>query len=238
MPVIVNPDRVAGATEAIDKHKAQILVMDDGFQHRRLARDLDIVTIDATNPFGYGRVLPAGLLRESMTGLRRAGAVVLTRCDLVSDYEIGQIEAQILQINPDLLVARSVHAPSGLHYADGSQDELDMLRDKTIFAFCGLGNPNSFLQTITRYGGQLVGSRLFNDHHAYTESDLAEVYHQCGGAQLVLTSQKDWTKIAQLSMPEGSLPLAYLPVKLRFTVGGESLTALIDSVLADRMTLS
>jgi len=82
--VIVNPDRVAGAAEAIEKHAAKVLIMDDGFQHRRLARNLDIAAIDATQPFGYGRMLPAGLLREPVSSLNRAGAVVITRCDQVT----------------------------------------------------------------------------------------------------------------------------------------------------------
>ena len=83
--VIINPDRVAGAVEAIKKFGAKILIMDDGFQHRRLARDLDIVTIDATQPFGYEKIFPAGLLREPLTSLRRADAVVITRCDQISE---------------------------------------------------------------------------------------------------------------------------------------------------------
>ena len=240
VPVIVNPDRVAGAAEAVGKRKAQVLVMDDGFQHRRLARDLDIVTIDATNPFGYGRLLPAGLLREPPAGLRRARAAVLTRCNLVGEWAVSEIEAQALQINPDLIVARSMHAPAGLHYADGASHDLDALAGVKVFAFCGLGNPESFLQTIEACGGRLVGSRLFNDHHAYTQGDLAEVQRQAGAAEarIVLTSQKDWTKIAELPRPPGALPFAYLSVELRFTAGGESVRALIDHVLAGRMAKS
>ncbi|MBN2129221.1 MAG: tetraacyldisaccharide 4'-kinase, partial [Sedimentisphaerales bacterium] len=92
VPVIVNPDRVAGAAEAIRSHGAQVLLMDDGFQHRRLGRDLDIVAVDATCPFGYGRLLPAGLLREPLSGLTRAHAVVLTRSDQVSEETLRQIE--------------------------------------------------------------------------------------------------------------------------------------------------
>ena len=91
MPVIVNPDRVAGAQTAIDEHGAQILIMDDGFQHRRMGRDLDIVTIDATCPFGYGRILPAGLLREPISGLARAKAVIVTRCDLAEQTQLESI---------------------------------------------------------------------------------------------------------------------------------------------------
>ncbi len=234
VPVIVNPDRIAGATEAIRGHGAQVLLMDDGFQHRRLARDLDIVAIDATVPFGYGRLLPAGFLREPISGLKRADAVVLTRCDLVSEDALDRIKARILPIQPDLIVARSVHAPAGIYYADGARHDLDELRGKKVFAFCGLGNPASFLRTIEACGCELVGSQTFNDHHAYTDRDLADIHHKAGlhGAQLLLTSQKDWTKIARLALPLNPPLLAYLAVELRFTAGGESVTALIDRALA------
>ncbi|MBN1360825.1 MAG: tetraacyldisaccharide 4'-kinase [Sedimentisphaerales bacterium] len=234
LPVVVNPDRVAGAAEAIREHQAQVLLMDDGFQHRRLGRDLDIVAIDATVPLGYGRLLPAGLLREPVTGLRRAGAVVLTRCDLVSEYALAEIEARILQIHPDLPIARSRHVPVALHHANGSRHGLDELRGKRVFAFCGLGNPTSFLRTVEACGGKLVGSRTFNDHHAYTDRDLADVHSQARSlnAEFVVTSQKDWTKIARLTVPDAPPLLAYLVVELRFTAGGDSVTALIDTVLA------
>ncbi|MBN1510269.1 MAG: tetraacyldisaccharide 4'-kinase [Sedimentisphaerales bacterium] len=233
-PVIVNPDRVAGATEAIRGHGAQVLLMDDGFQHRRLARDLDIVAVDATVPFGYGRLLPAGLLREPIGGLKRADVVVLTRCNLVSEGALSQIETQILQIKPDLVIARSIHAPVGLHYADGAHHDLDELQGKKVFAFCGLGNPASFRRTVEACGCELVGSQTFNDHHAYTDRDLADIHHKARshGAQLLLTSQKDWTKIARLALPLNPPLLAYLVVELRFTAGGESVTALIDRALA------
>ncbi len=240
LPVIVNPDRVAGAAQAIADHKAQILVMDDGFQHRRLARDLDIVTIDATSPFGYGRLLPAGLLREPMAGLGRAGVVVLTRCDLVSEYALAQIEAQVLQVNPDLPITRSIHAPVSVHHADGFSSNLEGLRGKKVFACCGLGNPASFLRTVEACGCQLLGSRTFNDHHTYTDRDLADLHERARsfGAELLLTSQKDWTKIARLPLPQNPPLLAYLAVELRFTAGGESLTALIDRVQAGTMVRS
>jgi len=94
--VIVNPDRVAAAKEAIEKFNAEVVLMDDGFQHRRLRRDLDIVAIDATCPFGYGRLLPGGLLREPATALKRAQAAVITRCDQVDSDQVEQIKKKLL----------------------------------------------------------------------------------------------------------------------------------------------
>lgn len=237
VPVVVNADRVAGAAEAIRNYGAQVLVMDDGFQHRRLARDLDIVAIDGTLPFGYGRVLPAGLLREPVAGLRRAHAVVLTRCDQASEDVLSHIEQEIRRINRNLVVARSIHAPVGVRTAEGTEIPLDQMRGKRVFAFCGIGNPQAFFRTIERLGATVAGSRVFDDHYRYTADDLNAVRSQARKQQasVVLTTQKDWTKIVRSGPPRGDPPLAYLVIDLRITAGEEMLTALIDRVLDGRM---
>lgn len=240
VPVVVNPDRVAGAAEAIRAHKAQAVVMDDGFQHRRLARDLDIVAIDSTGPFGYGRVLPAGLLREPVTGLKRAHAVVLTRCDQVPDEALSRIEEEIRRINRNLVIARSVHAPVAVRTAVGAEVPLDQLRGKRVFAFCGIGNPKSFSRTLSQLGATIVGARAFDDHYRYAPGDLKAVQDQARNleATLVLTTQKDWTKIVKAGLPQQEPTLAYLAIDLRITAGEELLTTLIDRVLGGRISRS
>jgi tetraacyldisaccharide 4'-kinase len=235
--VVVNPDRVAGAAEAMERHKAQVLIMDDGFQHRRLGRDLDIVALDATRPFGYGRMLPAGLLREPVTGLRRAQAVVLTRCDQVSEETLTSIEETVRRITSDLVVVRSIHAPVGVTTTDGKQIGLGELRGQHVFAFCGLGNPGSFFRTIESLGALLVGSRAFADHQRYTARDIEQVRREAGArkATLLLTTQKDWTKLAPPAGPAAPPTLAHLTVELRIIAGVERLTALIDRALGGTM---
>jgi tetraacyldisaccharide 4'-kinase len=235
--VVVNPDRVAGAAEAIQRYGAQVLVMDDGFQHRRLGRDLDIVAIDATQPFGYGKVLPAGLLREPITGLRRAHAVVLTRCNQVSEETLRDIEEDIRRVNPGLVIARSIHAPVGTKTCDGTEIGIDALRGQRLFAFCGIGNPPSFFQTLEGLGGILVGSRVYDDHHSYAADELDQVHREAAArkASLVLTTQKDWTKIARLPGFAEPPALACLTIESRLTAGGQELTALIDRILGGTM---
>jgi tetraacyldisaccharide 4'-kinase len=234
VPVIVNPDRVAGAAEAVGSHDAQVLLMDDGFQHRRLARDLDIVTIDATAPFGYGRLLPAGFLREPVSGLRRAHAVVLTRSDQVCEETLGQIETQIRRIRSNLLIARAIHAPVGARRSDDDEIPLEDLKGKKVFAFCGLGNPEAFFATVQACGCVLAGSQTYNDHHTYTDQNLADLHRaaRSQGADLLLTTQKDWTKTAALSGTCEAVPMVYLAVSLQFTSGGDPLRALIERTLA------
>jgi tetraacyldisaccharide 4'-kinase len=236
--VIVDPDRVAGAKHAIGEHGAEVLILDDGFQHRRLARDLDIVTIDATLPFGYGRLLPAGLLREPVAGLRRAHAAVITRCDQVSEERLAQIGRQVRRINPDAVIATSIHAPTGATIQGGTEIGLEELRGKRVYAFCGLGNPEAFFDTVRHIGCVLVGSRSFDDHYAYTSEDIDDLRRLAGDlkANYIVTTQKDWTKIAKLLPSQSDPPMAYLAIELEFITGAEQLTGLINRVLDGRMS--
>lgn len=240
--VIVNPDRVAGAAVAVNKFDAKLLIMDDGFQHRRLARDVDIVTIDGTCPFGYGKVLPAGLLREPIAALKRVDAVVVTRCDQISDAQLSQLEEKLQQVNPDMLIARSLHATVCAKSTGNKEISLEQLRGKKIFAFCGIGNPNAFLNTIKTLGVELVGSKTYNDHHHYTEACLADIYEQAGhlNADLILTTQKDWTKLVKQLNDRTAGPkditFAYLVIELKFLAGEDKLRGLIEDALAGKIS--
>ena len=237
--VVVNPDRIAGAAEAINRFNAKVLIMDDGFQHRRLGRELDIVTIDATVPFGYGKLLPAGLLREPVTALRRADAVVITRCDQVDKAELTQLEDKLRQINPEMVVARSVHAPVCAKSIDNREINLGELKGKKIFALCGIGNPDAFLNTVGGLGAELAGSKIFDDHYHYTNDCLAEIYDQAKrlNADLILTTQKDWVSFSPSAMPNTSedVNFAYLAIELRFISGEDKITQLIKNALSGRI---
>jgi tetraacyldisaccharide 4'-kinase len=234
--VVVNPDRVAGAAEAIGQFGAEVLIMDDGFQHRRLARDLDIIAIDATLPFGYGKMLPAGLLREPVTSLRRAAAVVITRCDQISEPQLSELEEKLRSINPAMVIAKSIHATASVRTTDNGQIDIGLLKDKKIFAFCGIGNPNAFLSTVETLGSELVASKVYDDHHNYTDGCLTDICRQAerAGADLVLTTQKDWTKIR--CDFESTVPFAYLQIEIEFLAGQDKLTALIRDTLAGRIS--
>lgn len=237
--VVVNPDRNAGAAEAISRFGAKVLIMDDGFQHRRLGRDLDIVTIDATIPFGYGRLLPAGLLREPVNALKRADAAVITRCDQVCEAEITQLEAKLEQVNPEMVIARSVHAPVCAKSVDDREIGLEELKNKRIFAFCGIGNPAAFFNTVVGVGAELAGSKVFDDHYHYTDDCLADIYEQAKGqdADLILTTQKDWSSFSPLAMTNVSMDInfAYLAIEFRFISGEDKITQLIINTLSVRI---
>lgn len=235
--VLVNPDRIASAAEAIENLGAQVLILDDGFQHRRLGRDIDIVTIDATEPFGYGRLLPAGLLREPPSGLRRADAVVITRCDQAPQDKLRYLEDRLRSINPGIIIARSIHAPTYVGFADGSYINPAELTNKKVFTFCGLGNPDAFFNTVRKAGGNIIGSMAFDDHYHYNESCVGKICERARnyGAEMVLTTEKDWTKIVKLRTVNNDISFAYLAVEIRFVAGEDRLIALIEKVLAGKI---
>jgi tetraacyldisaccharide 4'-kinase len=201
VPHLQGADRVALARAAVEELESEVLVLDDGFQHRRLARDLDIVLIDATNPWGYGYLLPRGLLRESMRGLKRARVVMLTRCDQVESSELQRIRERVAQLAPHSTVVETVHRPAGL--VNGERETgLERLKGKSVLGFCGLGNPEAFRRTLVGLGANLCDFRTYPDHHPYSRDDVEELRRWARGQPdnaMVLTTQKDLVK---LRLPE------------------------------------
>ena len=236
--VVVNPDRIAGAIEAVNKFGANVLILDDGFQHRRLVRNIDIVAIDATRPFGYGKILPAGLLREPPCSLKRADAIVLTRCDQTSEAQLSRIEEKLHLINPDLIITRSIHNPTCAKTVNGEEIAFDKLKGKKIFGFCGIGNPEAFFSTIKKLGADLIDSKVYNDHHCYTGADMTDICQKGRNlrADYILTTQKDWTKIASLPLPPKGIPFAYVTIELKFTAGEDNLKHLIEETLTGKIS--
>ena len=228
--VIVNSDRVHGAQKAITESNAKILIMDDGFQHRRLNRDLDIVAIDATCPFGYGKVLPAGLLREPLNGLKRAQAVVITRYEQAQPEKTYNVVEQIKKINPDIVIAKAVHEHPYAMMMKGQKISIEELKQKKILAYCGIGNPAAFLNNLEKLGLDVADHKIYNDHHDYTADDISDIYEEAKylKADIVLSTEKDWVKTALLARQNDDIVFAYLAMQLNFVEGSEELKQLID----------
>jgi tetraacyldisaccharide 4'-kinase len=233
--VIVNPNRIRGAEKAITVHQAQALVLDDGFQHRRLKRDLDIVAIDATCPFGYGRILPAGFLREPKSGLSRAHAVIITRFDQADTEQLTQLEEDIQAINPRVPIAKAAHKHTHAVTYQNEVIDLAELHSKKIFAFCGIGNPSAFFRCLEESGLSLTDTRIFNDHHAYTQEEMKQIFEQARSceAEMILCTQKDWVKSALLSPDSEEVVFAYLAMELDFLEGLDKIIPLIDDLFSD-----
>jgi len=232
--VVVNPDRVAGAAKAVEKFGAKALVMDDGFQHRRLHRDLDIVAIDATCPFGFGHMLPGGLLREPKAAIKRAQAVVITRYDQSSTKRTDKLVTAIKKIAPDITIAKATHKHTSAKIMKGREISLQELKELDIFAFCGVGNPNAFLGNLKSYGFNVKGSKVFNDHHDFTGDDIAAIYDEAKkvDADLILSTEKDWVKTALLVRDRFDIDFAFLTLELDFIEGADKIEALVDAVVA------
>src|SRR5690606_29069824 len=147
------------------------LVLDDGFQHRRLARDLAIVLIDALDPWGGGLVLPAGRLREPLRGLRRAGPVGITRAHPAARGALGRIEARLARLGAGPGCRADVQ-PLALRLVDGGPAPLEELGYSAVLAVCGLGNPATFLRLVDPLAGRLCRPLRYRDHHAYSDRDV------------------------------------------------------------------
>ena len=228
VPHLQGADRVGLARIAVEELESQILVLDDGFQHRRLARDLDIVLLDALDPFGLGRLFPRGLLREPVGSLRRAGVVVLSRADLVDEATRAAIRAEAERRAGPLRWAEARHAPLDLVEGEGHSTTLDRLAGVRVAAFCGIGNPEGFRRTLANLGVDLAGFRAFPDHHPYTARDVADLGRWAleSGADLALTTQKDSVKLRTSTL--GAVPLFALRIGLEVSAGA----SILDEALA------
>ena len=232
VPHVADRDRVAGVRTAAAAG-AEIALLDDGFQHRRLARDLDIVAVDATDPFGGGRLFPRGLLREPLSGLARAQAVVLTRAASVDASRRGEIRRMLTEACRGGLPSvwmEATHRPVQLRSSTSATQPLECLRGARIAALAGIGNPAAFRTSLENLGADLAGFRPFPDHHAYTASDLHAIQGWAAGltADLVVTTLKDLVKLRIDRL--GDIPLYALEIAMEFLPDGDS-TESIDMLL-------
>jgi tetraacyldisaccharide 4'-kinase len=232
VPHLQNPDRVAAAQVAIEELAAQAIVLDDAFQHRRIARDLDLVLLDALEPFGYGHLAPRGLLREPVGNLARAHVAVLTRADAVSDEVRRGIRARVAQLAPQAAWVETSHAPRALRSASGAEQPPASLAGQRVAAFCGLGNPAGFRHTLEQLGCKVAAWREFPDHHRYTREDIAALTAWAAqqGVSAVVCTQKDLVKI-QVDVL-GGVPLWAVTIGLEILAGHDALEARLAPCLA------
>ncbi len=232
VPHVQNRDRVAAAREAIETHRAEVLVLDDGFQHRRLHRDVDIVLIDATNPWGYGYLLPRGLLREPRSALRRADVVVLTRVDQVDAEALGTLREDVRR-ETHAPLAEVAFRPTHLRSLTGETASVESLVDERLLAFCGIGNPDGFRRTLDDVGLSLGDDAFvpFTDHHHYTQAECQQLVERARAqsATALVTTQKDLVKLDPVWCSE--LPVWAVVIGAEVVAGREELEAVLVSVV-------
>lgn len=200
-----------------------VIILDDGFQHLALKRDLDIVMVDVTRPFGNGCLLPAGPLREPRGALRRANIICLARCDEAGSAAVRDLEACLHKMAPKALIVESVHASVGLiDLATLGQKSLNDLVGVSVGIFCGIGNPSSFEASVARIGARIAARRFFDDHYAYRPQDLAQLFREGSalGVKVWVTTEKDAARMKAGALSGGAeVPVWALQVVLVVTEG-------------------
>jgi tetraacyldisaccharide 4'-kinase len=233
VPHVQNADRVAASRLAIEEFDTQLILLDDAFQHRRLHRDLDIVLLDALQPFGFGHLLPRGLLRERMRGLRRADLVVISRANLVSESVRNEIWRTVATYQARVPRIEAAQVPQLLRSAAGQERSMESLRGAAIVAFCGIGNPQGFQLALERCGAQLLSLEIFPDHHPYRRADVERLAAWTSAhrqAACAVCTEKDLVKLGVDRL--GDMPLFALRAGIEIMAGGESLRQRLQQLAA------
>jgi tetraacyldisaccharide 4'-kinase len=214
--VLIGKDRYRTGRYAYEQFGTQVVILDDGFQHYALQRDLDIVLIDVSNPFGPGALFPRGILREPLWALRRAHAIVLTRVEMAT-AALVTLCRQIRQWNKRQPIYRMVTVVETLHQRDThSVVDLVALRQRRGVAFVGIGNPQAFVSTLTQLGAEVVTLFVFPDHHPYTHEDWQTIIAMVNKqrAAYLITTEKDAVRLAPSW--HGPVPLYTLRIGVTF----------------------
>ncbi|MGC2061995.1 MAG: tetraacyldisaccharide 4'-kinase [Thermodesulfovibrionales bacterium] len=226
VPIVKGPDRYKSGVFALDRIRQStpelsaevragigartLFLLDDGFQHFRLLRNMDIVLIDSQDPFGSNRLLPFGRLREPLTALERAHIIVVTKSGMKMDGRGPGIEQTLNTVrayNTRAPLYIADHLPVSAADRDGNEHPVSMLSGKKVFGFCGIGSPGSFSKTLRDTGAEVMGFRHFRDHHRYTKADIAGLTKEASASkcQWIVTTEKDIIKIEHLDLPENIL---------------------------------
>jgi len=206
--VLVSSDRVAACEFAVRQFGAEVIILDDAFQHLRLYRDEDVVAIDATNPFGNGHLLPRGILREPLSSLRRATRILITKrlpanarsgsAGTETDTDRGNLKATLQRVAPGVPVSWTRYVPTHLSVPSGEETlPLSYLRDKKVAVFCGIADPDFFERTLTNLGAHILLMKRFPDHQSYTLSDIVSIDKDAceNNADAIVTTEKDLVRL-------------------------------------------
>lgn len=227
IPVIVGTDRYEAGRYALERFYLDVIILDDGFQHIRLKRDIDILLVDGEKGVGNGYLLPRGPLREPLTAMKRAGSFLITK----SSVDIDWIISSIMDIKPEAAIFNSNYRPERfISVIDGSMTGLNAISGRKVAAFSAIANPSSFTTLLSSLGCCLVSEASFPDHHSYSAKDLEEIEEKAraAGAELIMTTEKDSVKL-ELFKNNMKMPVYYLEIGLDMK-GNEK--RFIDAIVA------
>jgi len=226
IPIGVGENRINKGREIASKYNLDMVLLDDGFQHWRLYRDLDIITIDASYPFGNKCLIPRGILREPLSSLKRADIFMITKSD-TRDINLERIKAQLRNINPTAILAESVFKPVYFYNIDqleakGEKQAIlpNAIEDKNIGLLCSIANPAYFHQMIINLGLNPALKFYFMDHYEYKQQDLGVLFHYCSKKNIktIITTEKDAVKLRELIIPsKGNYRILVLKIEFKIT---------------------
>lgn len=237
--IIIGRNRSQSAKLATDNLKVDVIIVDDAFQHRKLRRDIDLVLVDSTNPFGYGNVIPAGLLREPLEGFKRASFIALTKTDQVLDEDIVKIKNKIKKYAPNVTIASSIHKPAKLQYIeDWEKGDLQLAKNiQKVLAVSAIGNPASFKNTLEQASLEVKNKISYRDHHAYTVDDMLKIQEEAKkiAVDAIAITEKDAVKIAPLiANMEKEIPFVVLPITIEVKEQVDEFHQLLDSCIVKK----
>ena len=238
VPVVVSKDRATSGVCAENKYQAEVLVLDDGFQHWKLSRDLDIVVIDATDPFGNLKLFPAGILRESLSSLKRADIFVLNKADQIPSKQ--SLIRILKSYNRDAPLVESMYKVNSIermfdHSSVNNSSpflaEGKKLQGKKVLAFSGIGNPFSFEKSLKLLKVEVLKHHKFRDHFPYKKKDILNLEKEAQklGADFMITTEKDSVRIPMMS--ELEIPIYVFKIDLVITKGEEIFWEKIEGLL-------
>ena len=230
--VLCGPNRVALARRAVAELRADALVLDDGFQHRALSRDLDVVVIDAANPSGNGRLLPRGPNREPWSALCRADLAWLSRADQARPEALGALRARVREATGRPPVESTHAVEDVLDGALASSFGAAALQGRRVLLLCALARPDGFRRTLAALGADVAAERVFRDHHAYQEEEIEEALRaaDAAGCEAVATTEKDAVRLPPRTARDPRWRV--VRIRSRIVSGAEILDELLDQALA------
>jgi tetraacyldisaccharide 4'-kinase len=211
IPVLVGKDRFASGRIALQRFDVKGLLLDDGYQHLPLYRDINILLIDSHMGFGDDTLLPRGILREPLSHLRRANLFLLTKVEDPKDCQ--PLEKKIHEIHPSGQVFHSHYEAMSLVSPMENEEELGSLKGKKILALCGIADPDSFSSILKKCGMEIIAEAIFPDHHLYTAKDLSFIEEKGKKADCIVTTEKDMVKLKKLNM--GLLHVRALRIQIK-----------------------
>jgi tetraacyldisaccharide 4'-kinase len=211
VPIIVGKDRFTNGQMALQRFAIRGLLLDDGYQHLQLHRDLNILLIDSHIGFGDHHLLPRGILREPLSHLRRAHLFLLTKVEHLEACQ--SLEGILREVHPSPQIFHSHYEPLDLISPEGEREELHSMRGKRVLAVSGIANPNYFSSLLKKYGMEILREMIFPDHHLYTTKDLNSIQKKVNKVDLIVTTEKDMVKLMELNISH--LPIRALRIEMK-----------------------